>query len=78
VLKRKEHIPDDHHVMRHVGSSKLERDEDGNVIGFYPAAFELRPDVDVKGDLSVNWLEYFAKPHHAALFSSSRSATGMA
>jgi hypothetical protein len=43
--------------MRYVPWSKLRRDGDDNVLGFLPAAFELRPTEE---SLSVNWLEYFS------------------
>jgi hypothetical protein len=49
-------LPDEDHVMRYVPWTKLRRDEDENVIGFLPHAFELRPEEE---SLSVNWLEYF-------------------
>lgn len=49
-------LPDEDHVMRFVPWSRLRRDEDENVIGFLPHAFELRP---AEQSLSVNWLEYF-------------------
>lgn len=49
-------LPDEDHVMRYVPWTRLRRDEDENVIGFLPQAFELRPDEE---SLSVNWLEYF-------------------
>jgi hypothetical protein len=60
VLKRGKDLPDEHHVMRRVSWSKLRKDEDENVIGFLPQAFELRPD---EAYLSVNWLEYFDGDH---------------
>lgn len=44
-------IPDDDHVSRYVGGSKLTRD--GRITG---AAFQLRSGEDA---LSVNWLEFF-------------------
>lgn len=49
-------LPDEHHVMRYVPWSRLRRDENDNVIGFLPQAFELKQDEE---SLSVNWLEYF-------------------
>lgn len=60
MLKKGKDLPDEHHVIRHVPWSKLRKDEDENVIGFLPQAFELRPD---EGYLSVNWLEYFDGDH---------------
>lgn len=52
---RGKNIPDDDHVIRHVPWARLRRDEDDNVIGFLPQAFQLRPDEQY---LSVNWMEY--------------------
>ena len=40
--------------MRHVSSQRLRRDEDGNILGFLPQAFALRPGEE---SLSVSWLE---------------------
>lgn len=45
-----EPIPDDHHVSRYVGGSKITRG--GRITG---AAFQLRSGEDA---LSVNWLEF--------------------
>ena len=45
------------HVARHAPWARLRKDEDNNVLGLLPEAFELRPD---EPGLSVNWLEYFA------------------
>jgi len=59
-------IPDEDHVMRHVSSKRLRRDEDGNPIGFLPAAFQLR--VGEKG-LSVNWIEYFKQAFEESIVS---------
>lgn len=50
-------LPDNNHVMRHVPYRKLLKDDEGNVLGLLPQAFELR-ERD-KGKLSVNWIEYF-------------------
>ena len=36
------------------------RDENGNVAGIYPQAFELRADEE---SLSLSWLEFFKKTH---------------
>jgi hypothetical protein len=52
-------LPDEDHVMRYVPWGKLRRDEDDNVLGFLPQAFQLRPDEEA---LSVNWIEYFSDP----------------
>jgi hypothetical protein len=50
-----QNLPDEDHVIRYVPWGRLRKDEDDNVIGFLPQAFELR-----EGELylSVNWLEY--------------------
>ena len=52
---RGKNIPDEDHVIRHVPWARLRRDEDDNVIGFLPQAFQLRPE---ERYLSVNWMEY--------------------
>jgi hypothetical protein len=52
-------IPDEDHVMRHVPWSKLRKDENDNVLGFLPHAFERRPAEDY---LSVSWVEYYTDP----------------
>lgn len=56
MMKKGTNLPDEHHVMRYVPWSRLRKDEDENIIGFLPQAFELRPEDE---SLSVNWLEYF-------------------
>jgi hypothetical protein len=48
-------IPDEDHVMRNVSWGRLRRDENDNVLGCLPQAFESRPDEEY---LSVNWIEY--------------------
>lgn len=50
-------LSDGHHVIRHVPSKKLIRDDDGKVIGFFPEAFAPRPKDE--GSISVNWIEYY-------------------
>ncbi len=49
-------LSDHDNVIRHVPWSKLRRDENDNVLGFLPQAFELRFG---EKSLSVNWLEIF-------------------
>ena len=49
-------LPDEDHVIRYVPWARLRRDEDENVLGFLPQAFQLRPEEDY---LSVNWLQYY-------------------
>lgn len=57
-------LPDTDHVMRHVPSSRLRRDENDNIMGFLPQAFELRPG---EKSLSVNWLEFFDGDHNVRI-----------
>ena len=60
-------IKDEHHVIRHIPSQRLLRDENGNIFdedgklyGVFPQAFEVRKkEVD---EISVNWVEFFSKP----------------
>lgn len=52
-------MPDEDHVMRYVPWGRLRRDEDDNVLGFNPDAFELRPGEE---SLSVDWMEFFSDP----------------
>jgi hypothetical protein len=54
-------LPDKHHVMRYVPYARCEKDEQDNIIGFLPQAFELREGEDY---LSAAWVEYFEKPDH--------------
>lgn len=49
------YLPDEDHVVRHVSSQLLIR-EDDQVVGCFPQAFELRPG---ERYLSASWLEYF-------------------
>jgi hypothetical protein len=49
-------LPDEDHVIRYVPWSRLLKDEDLNVLGFLPQAFQLRPEEDY---LSINWLQYY-------------------
>jgi hypothetical protein len=50
-----QNLPDEDHVIRYVSWARLRKDEDENVLGFLPQAFELRDDETY---LSVNWVEY--------------------
>lgn len=63
-------LPDDHHVMRFVPWARLLKDEDDNVLGFLPEAFQLREGEDA---LSVNWLEHFAGSHQDRICYSVRA-----
>lgn len=56
-------LPDRDHVIRHVSPSKLIKDEVGNILGFFPHAFALRPTEESIKSISVNWLEYFDGDH---------------
>ena len=49
-------LPNDDHVMRHVSWTRLRKDEDDNILGFLPDAFQRNEN---HLSLSVNWLEYF-------------------
>lgn len=49
-------LPDQDHVARHIPWARLRKDENDNILGILPQAFELRPQ---EPSLSVNWLEYF-------------------
>lgn len=79
-------LPDESHVIRHVSYSKLLKDGDGNILGFLPQAFALRPD---EPELSVNWLEHLEGNHETRIQKivqelrtvkniSSKSAFGIA
>ncbi len=50
------YLPDEDHVVRHVNSQLLIRDNADQVIGCFPQAFELRPSETY---LSASWLEFF-------------------
>ena len=62
MLKRRQPLLDDNHLMRIVPYKKQRRDGDDRLVGFNAQAFELRPDEDY---LSKNWLEYFGGTHTA-------------
>jgi hypothetical protein len=49
-------LPDEDHVIRYVPWGRLRKDEDENVLGFLPQAFQLRPE---EAYLSVNWVEHY-------------------
>lgn len=57
-------LPATDHIARHVSWQRLRKDEDDNVLGVLPEAFQLR-----LGELgmSVNWLEYYPGDHQARL-----------
>ena len=53
MLGKGQKLPDEDEVMRHVSWARLKKDENLNVYGFLPSAFD-----DPQG-CSVNWLQYF-------------------
>jgi hypothetical protein len=53
-LRRGQDIPQGDHVLRHIGPSKLRRDENRNVVGVRGDAFKASDN----DGLSVNWLEF--------------------
>lgn len=57
-------LPATDHVARYVPWKRLRRDEDDNILGVLPEAFQLRP-----GELgmSVNWLEHYPGDRQARL-----------
>src|SRR4051794_14954963 len=57
-------LPDEDHVIRYVPWGRLRKDEDENVVGFLPQAFELR---DGESYLSVNWLEFHTGDREAQI-----------
>lgn len=56
MISKGSNLPDDDHVMRYASWSKLRKDENDNVLGFFSEAFKLR---EGESSLSLNWLEYF-------------------
>jgi hypothetical protein len=50
------YLPPEDHVLRHVSSQRLRRDDDDNVVGCLPHAFQRR---ETDETLSVTWLEHF-------------------
>ena len=64
-------LPDEDHVMRHVGHKNLERDGNGHHTGrFLPGAVTLR---DCENGLSVNWLEHFSNTMDANIIASIKT-----
>lgn len=49
-------LPDEDHVIRYVPWGRLRRDDDDNVLGFLPQAFQRREGEEY---LSVNWVEFY-------------------
>lgn len=52
---RGKNLPDEDHIIRYVPWGRLRKDEDDNVLGFLPQAFQRKHDEDY---LSVNWIEF--------------------
>ena len=50
-------LPAEHHVIRYVPYSKLDKDADDNPVGILFSAFQRKPGEE---GLSVTWMEYFA------------------
>jgi hypothetical protein len=69
------YLPDEDHIVRHVNSQLLIR-ENGHVIGCFPQAFALKPGEKY---LSASWLEFFHGTKHQrtvkviAAFAAARS-----
>jgi hypothetical protein len=59
MSRKIKNLPDDDHVMRYVPWARLRRDEDDNIIGILPEAFQLRQD---EVCLSVSWVEFYPNP----------------
>lgn len=61
MTSRNTPIPEQDHVLRYAGWSKLRKDENDNVLGFTYEA--IRPRLDQNGDIersvSITWIEYF-------------------
>jgi len=66
MLGKGQSLSDDHEVMRYFPSSKLKKDEHGNILGFLPQAFQ-DPDA-----VSVNWLEFFSGDRQQRIEASVR------
>ena len=56
MIGKGSNLPETGEVMRYVSWNRLRKDENDNVIGVLPQAFEHRPDEDA---LSVTWIDYF-------------------
>ncbi len=66
-ISSRAYLPDQDHVIRHVPWKRLQKDEDGNILGFLPQAFALRPTEE---SISVSWLEYFEGNREAKIKKS--------
>lgn len=61
-------LPQDDHIVRYAKKRVLIRDDDENVVGVFPAAFELR---DGETYLSVTWLEFFSREYGQGLIEAA-------
>lgn len=61
-------LPPDDHVVRYVRNRLLRKDEDGNVLGVLPQAFEHKEN---ESYLSVTWLEHFVPEYEQALVEAA-------
>jgi hypothetical protein len=61
-------LPPDDHVVRYVRKRLLRKDEDGNLLGVLPQAFEHK---EKESYLSVTWLEHFVSEYEQALVEAT-------
>ena len=69
-MKKGALLPGADHVIRHIPVKHLIYNDDGEVVDFYPQAFELRPGED---HLSVNWIQYFDNDFNKGLIKTVHS-----
>ena len=50
-------LPADNHILRFASATRLQFDDEGNVIALLPQAFRLREN---EQNLSVTWIEYYS------------------
>jgi len=55
------YLPDSEHIVRHISSQLLIRDDNDHITSCFPQAFELRPEETY---LSASWLEFFPGTKH--------------
>lgn len=65
-------LPDADDVVRHVRKRLLRRDEDGNVLGALPEAFQLR---EAEEYLSITWLQHFSSDYEIGLIAAAQAIT---
>ena len=61
-------LPSDDHIVRYARKRVLIWDDDENVLGVFPQAFELRENETY---LSVTWLQYFSADYEHGLIESA-------